>query len=328
MMFLVILGQMAVLFAMIAIGTFMGVKGWINDEGEALLSRLVVNIFNPILIASSVLMADSVSSESVIKTSIIVTIAFYVLATLVGFILRFVLKAKLQHRNLFLVMSMFGNIGFMGIPVVKSVFGPEGVIYVVFIMLGFNALLYTIGIKICEWAGNDKLVAEGLLPDDASGVCDDNAVGSKGGALRRMLNPGVVACVIAMVIFIGGFSVPAPVESFCDYMGNATIPLSMICIGVSLAKADIKTYFKDWRTYAFIAIRMLALPIAFLFALKGLGVESMMAGVFAIELGMPVGSIVGLIATEKGADYPYVMKVTVITTLASIITLPIIGVFI
>ncbi|MCF0141283.1 MAG: hypothetical protein HUJ78_04605, partial [Mogibacterium sp.] len=80
-MFLVILGQMAVLFAMIAIGTFMGVKGWINDEGEALLSRLVVNIFNPILIASSVLMADSVSSESVIKTSIIVTVAFYVLAT-------------------------------------------------------------------------------------------------------------------------------------------------------------------------------------------------------------------------------------------------------
>jgi hypothetical protein len=146
-------------------------------------------------------------------------------------------------------------------------------------------------------------------------------------SLKRIVNPGVVAALLAMLIFVTGVKVPSPVVSLCDYVGNATIPLSMMLIGISIAKADIKSYLKDLRMYAFILLRMLALPIAVALIMRNMGFDEVVFGVFIIELAMPIGSIIGLFAKECGADDAYCMKGTVLSTLASIITIPVVGLF-
>ena len=148
---------------------------------------------------------------------------------------------------------------------------------------------------------------------------------------KRLLNPGVIAAIFAVVIFAFGIQMPGPVITFCDYMGNTTIPLSMIMIGISMAQANFREVFGDARIYAFVVLRMIVLPILMAFVFKGLvaayAIDPIVFGVFIIELGMPVGSIIVMMAREKGADAAYCTKGVVVSTLASIVTIPLICAF-
>ena len=105
----------------------------------------------------------------------------------------------------------------------------------------------------------------------------------------------------------------------------------MIMIGISMAQADMKETFRDWRVYVFVLLRMVLLPIAAIFALKGFvtanAIETMVFGTFIIELGMPVGSIIVMLTREKGGDTAYCTRGVVLSTLASIVTIPIICAF-
>ena len=152
------------------------------------------------------------------------------------------------------------------------------------------------------------------------------------GFFKRIINPGVVASLIAVIIFVSGLSVPKPVSTFCDYMGNTTIPLSMILIGVSVAEANLKEVFGEWRMYAFILLRMVLLPIAMSWLLRSflipqVAVDPVVFGIFIVELGMPVGSIIALIAKEQGTDGDFCMRGVVLSTLASIVTIPVVCAF-
>ena len=78
--------------------------------------------------------------------------------------------------------------------------------------------------------------------------------------IKRILNPGVVGCVIAILIFLCGLDIPAPVETFLDYMGNTCIPLSMILIGISVGQMELSKLFSNLKMYVFLAIKMLLIP--------------------------------------------------------------------
>jgi hypothetical protein len=310
----VIFGQMLVLLAMMLIGAFVYKKGWLGEEGAANISKIVVNIFNPILVISGVLGDTASISQSKIIGNIKLVILYYVIAMVFGVVLAWVLHPPKSRRSLFVLMATFSNLGFMGIPVAKSLYGNEGVVYVAFYVLLYNIIVYTYGMALARRAAREK-----------NGT-DSEPVGI-GESLKRMINPGVIASLLALVIFAVGIKMPSPVVSLCEYIGNATIPLSMMLIGVSIAKSDLRSYLKDLRMYAFILLRMVALPVATALVMRNMGFDSVVFGVFIIELAMPIGSIIGLFAKECGADDAYCMKGTVLSTLASIITIPIVGLF-
>lgn len=311
----VILGQMLVLFAMMLTGTFVYKKKWLSEEGANCVSKLVVNVFNPLLVVSGVLSDTGAISSDKIVGNVKLVFLYYVIAIVVGIVLAWVLRPPKHLKSIYTLMATFSNLGFMGIPVAKSLYGNEGVVYVAFYVLIYNILVYTYGMSLARRAAMEK---NGNLTTGKAPLST---------TLTRMMNPGVVAAVVALIIFAAKIKAAAPIVTLCDYMGNATIPLSMIMIGVSIAKADLKTYVKDLRMYAFIALRMLALPIGLAIGMRELGFDSVVFGVFIIELAMPIGSIIGLFAKECGADDDYCMKGTVLSSLASVVTIPIVGMF-
>lgn len=142
-----------------------------------------------------------------------------------------------------------------------------------------------------------------------------------------MLNAGVISAVLAVVVFLFQIPLPAPVINFCDYMGNATIPLSMLLIGMSIAKADLKEVFTNWRIYVFTAMKMVLLPLIIVFLLKPLRFDAVVSGIFVLQMAMPVGSIVTLIAKENGADEITCTNGIVLSTLVSIVTIPFVCMF-
>ena len=101
----------------------------------------------------------------------------------------------------------------------------------------------------------------------------------------------------------------------------------MMLIGMSIAKADLKKIFSNGRIYLFVLIKMVILPVSAALLIRRLPVDPMATGVFVLQLAMPVGSIVTLIAEENGADETCCTNGIVLSTLASIVTIPLVGLF-
>jgi len=96
---------------------------------------------------------------------------------------------------------------------------------------------------------------------------------------------------------------------------------------MSIAKVDFKTIFAKPRIYGYTVIKTLIVPVLMALVLKNLPIDEVVFGVFILQLAMPVGSIVTLIAKENGADEITCTNGTVVTTLASILTIPIVCMF-
>lgn len=313
----VIFGQMLVLLAMMAVGFWCYKKRWITEETSGQISKLVVNIFNPILVVNGVLGQNSSEAGNNLGYNIAFIILYFIILCIMGKLILLILKPQAEQKSVYRLMTIFSNVGFMGIPVIRSIFGNGAMIYVAFYLLAYNIMLYTYGMYLARKSAEECSFAK-------------NTQKSKG-FFQQMLNPGVIAALIAVVIFVANITLPEAVCSFCDYMGNTTIPLSMVLIGVSMAQANMREVFTDWRIYVFVLLRMVLLPLAMIFLLSGvvqsLSISPLVFGVFIVELGMPVGSIITLMTREQGGDVAYCTKGVVLSTLASIITIPLICTF-
>ena len=289
-------------------------KQWLDEPANQKLSKIVVNIFNPMLVVYGVLGKSSGKDMGLVVQNLFLMLLFYLLLIVFGILFVWILRPKKSEGYVYWMMTIFPNVGFMGIPVISSIFGMESVIYIAFYMLGYNLLLYTLGIVLARKAAADR---EGRQMQEIK----------QGGQWKRIFNVGVLASITAILIFMFQISVPAPVVTFFDYMGNATIPLSMILIGVSIAKADMKNIFTNVKMYFYTGIRMILFPILVISLMKGMSFDPVVFGVFALELAMPVGSIITLIAKENGADETCSTNGIVLSTLVSILTIPIVCMF-
>lgn len=308
----VVFGQMLVLLAMMALGYYAHHRGWIDDGMAKKLSVLVVNVFNPALILGSVAGGPGNIGGADIRANLILILVYFAALFLLGFPLVWILRPVRQERRVYRMMTLFSNLGFMGIPVVKSIFGQEAVLYVAFYILAYNLLLYTYGFALARKAAEEA----------------EAESGGKGSAEKRfgagLWNPGVAAALGAILIFALGIELPFPIRSFCEYAGDATIPLSMMLIGVSVAQADMGKQWRDWRTWSFILMRMVVFPAAMILAGRSLPVNEVVFGVFIVECCMPVGSIVTMIVKNSGAGEECCVRGTLVSTLASVVTIPLV----
>ncbi len=302
----VVLQQMLILLAMMAIGYVSYRKDWLDRNAYAKLSRIVVNILNPLIIINGVMERDNGENGEKILLNLGFIAFYFTILILTSFLVVRLLKVEKRHGHLFRMMMVFSNVGFMAIPLISSIYGEKSVFYVSFYILGFNLLLYTYGIR--------------LISGKADGKKEKLRLG-------KLMNPGVAACLVSIVIFVWRVPVADSVKSFVGYMGNAAIPMSMMLIGASIAQADIRELVSDLKIYGLLGIKLLALPIAAALLLRNSGLPNELTGIFIFMLGMPVASIVVPLAAEYGADETCCTRGTVLSTLFSIITIPLISLF-
>ncbi len=113
-----------------------------------------------------------------------------------------------------------------------------------------------------------------------------------------------------------------------DYLGNAAVPLSMMMTGVSLAQMSLREVFSDWKMYQFTFVKMLVVPILVALVVRNFGLNPTITGIFVLMFGMPNGSMPVMLAVDYGMDSSICSRGIVLTTLLSLITLPIVTYFI
>ena len=303
----VLFQQMLMLFSMMAAGYAAFKAGFFDSTGQHQISKVVVNVLNPCLMFSAIAGDRAPGAMQLSFQNLIASAAFYIYFILASYVFRFAAgrpgNKDPQDLRLEQLMMILSNIGFFGIPVVKALFGDEYVICLIFYMLLFNVVAYTLGIYLA-------------MPKGAE---------SPGFSPKQIINTGTVISIIAILLYFAEVPINETVGNFFTYMGNACIPLSMILIGGSLAQMDLKEVFTDKGIYIYILLRNIAIPAIGILVLRMLPFDPVIVKISCLTTSMPIAALSGMISEQYAHKGNYANKMIAMSTILSVVTVPLLS---
>jgi predicted permease len=226
----------------------------------------------------------------------------YAVLLLSSFVIPSLLRVEKKWKNHYAMMCIFGNTGFIGIPLIQALLGSKAMIYVIIINIYYNLFFYTYGYYL---AGGEN---SRFSP-------------------KSLLNIGNLSMVLGIIVFLWQPKVPALVESTLVYIANATTFLAILVIGINLAKSDLKPIFTQVRLYIFVALRFVAIPVLVAAILRLFVKDDVMYGVMVILSAVPVANLPLMRVEETGGDGTVLSQGIILSTLLSIATVPLVTLF-
>lgn len=298
---MVVFQTMLKLFLLLVLG-FVLFKCHIFDEyTNKKISALIVNVASPMLIISSIAGVEG-SNKSIVFLMIGAGILMYIGFIILGEIINRLFPFPKKDWPVYECMVVFANTGFMGYPVLLDVFGQEAVFYASLIHMAFNFFVYTYAI-MCLTKGDDSEFKLNF---------------------KQLLTPGIILIFVGIFIYLFDIQLPSVLMDTINSVGSLTAPLSMMMIGSSLAVYPIKDSFTDWRSYVFAFVRLMIVPFVTMIMCRLLHIDAYYANITIITNAMPVGSMVLMLATQYNANVKIVTRNIVVSTLLSVITIPIV----
>ena len=168
----IIFQKLLVLFGFMLLGTLGYKRRWISDEGASQISRLIVNIFNPALIITGITSSEGAYSWTSVLMNILLAVILFASLIVISPLFVRILRVKKNVRNMYSVMLIFSNLGFMGIPLIEALYSRTAVFYVGMYTLVFNILFYTYGFYLFEKEKNIRKSPFSMEKTDQSrGFC-------------------------------------------------------------------------------------------------------------------------------------------------------------
>ena len=294
---MIIVNQMIQLFIMIMIGYGMGKTSLFHSDFNQRLTQFVLNLTMPCMIIASVMSSTTASLAlfDIVKATFILVIILPIVSNLC---IRFL---PISHKGLYMFMMMFPNVGFMGFPLMKAIFGNESILSTAVINMGFNLSLFTLGVWVMNYDQMEKTKFK----------------------IRDLFSPGVIASLVALLIYAMNVSFPQVVSNPISLIGDMTTPLAMLIIGATLSQYKMKDIFLDFKVYLFVLIIDLVIPILFYPLIQIFINDAKIQGISLIILAMPIANGAVLLAKNYNQDEFLAAKTVFISTLMSIITIPI-----
>lgn len=296
-----IISKMIMFFLIMGVGYFLFKIGVMDTEFNKKLTNLVLRVTMPCMMVASVF---SISGEREIKKVLfvfLVAIIMYSILPVIGIIIAKIIRCKPENIGIYVFMTVFTNVGFMGFPVIEAMLGKEALFYTAIFNMMFNFFIFTLGVKAINY------------PEKGEGKINLKKV---------LLHPGVVSAFIAIVLYFSGITVPDSIASAVSGIGSITSPLAMLLMGASLAKIPVSNVFTDVRIYFFVIIKQILLPILAWFVLKGLIADEIILLVTFVMITMPTANSAVMFAIEYDKNEELAAKNVFISTLASIVLFP------
>lgn len=298
---MVVIRQMLELFLILALGYIAAQRKIVSLEFGTQLSKFILSITLPcMMIASVATMPHDVDKKDVLMMFLI-SILFYVVMPFIAYLITRILFVKKEERNLYMYMTIWSNVGFMGFPVIASIFGEGAIFYATIFNLIFNLSNFTLGIMLMSNEGRKAL------------------------NLKSFLSPGTIASVVAVIMFAANLQLPVLLNDTVDTVGSTTAPLAMVVIGIALSGIPVRGVFTELRLYPYVIIKQVFLPLLSWLMLRYIIASPYLLGIVIVIIAMPVGTSAVLFANRFENNVELATKGVFITTLASIVTIPIIS---
>ncbi len=294
----IIVNQVIMLFLIILAGFYARKRNIITGDMTGKLSVMLLQITQPMLIISSF---NFEFSGEMLRNAVLVLVMSFCIH------LFFMLTAKFlfvryprRIRSVLQFAAVFSNCGFMGFPVLESIFGSRGVFYGALYVIPFNVLALSYGAMIF------------------SGKSDKDTI------KKILTHPVIISVGIGMLLFLFNISLPGPIARAVSMIGSMTSPLSMLIVGSLLAALPMREMFRGSEVYVGSAIRLIILPLLVYGLLRLMRLPQDVFHVCVILSAMPAAANTAIFAERFGGDASLSSRVISISTILSILTMPLI----
>lgn len=297
----VVINQMLELFMILTLGYLATKKKVVSPKFGTQLSNFILSITLPCMMLASVASIPEQTDHKEVLMMFAIAILFYLVMPFIAYLIARILLVKKEDRHLYMYMTIWSNVGFMGFPVIASIFGEGAIFYATIFNLIFNVSNFTLGIM--------------LMSKDGIKALDR----------KKFLSPGMIASIAAVTMFAFKLKLPELVNDTLKTVGSTTSALAMIVIGIALAGIPIKSVFTEIRLYPYVIIKQILLPLSAWLFLRNVITNPYLLGIVIVIIAMPVATSAVLFANRYENNVALATKAVFITTLASVVTIPIIS---
>lgn len=302
--FFLTLEKVAVLFLLIVIGFIAGKLKLISEQGQKDITQLVLYVTMPATIFSAMQLEMSQERLNTAFLVLGVMVFCYIIMFIVGFISSKRLPLTKGQKDIFQTALLLSNTSFMGYPIIQSLLGQEALFYAV---VGAGFIFETV-----SWSLGVYLISR-------------NGSESDGFNWKKVVfSPGILSIVVGLIFFGFQWSVPEPINSVIDMMSPATSPLAMIVIGLMLSRSNLKEAFQNKFIYLASALKLLVVPMIITLTLKAFGISGPALVIPVIMISMPTATYVAMFSGNYGNDSKFASQIVFMTSLLSMITIPIV----
>ena len=291
---------MVILFIIVIVGYAANKLGYMGGDFDRRLSSIVITFACPALVLSSV-MDDEMPDRSLILPLLGVGFLTYIVLTAVALVLPRAVTSDRDERGIIGFAVMFANVGFIGYPIVDSIFGHKAVFYAALLNMPNTFFIFTVGI---------------MLVKGEYGLRQFNP--------RVLLSPALLGAVVAAVLVALGVRTPHVIAEPVRLVGNITVPASLMIIGSSMANLPLRQIVGNGKVYASAFLRLAVVPVAFYFFMRAIGVSDVVNNINTVVLAMPVASFGTMFCLRYDRDVALMTEITFVTTVASIATIPLV----
>ncbi len=323
------------IFIIIGMGIYLTWKNRLNDENAALVSHLVVKVALPCSIISNLFTSfDSASMLECIKGLFAPTISIFLLL-LLGMGLAALLNLPKKRRGVFACMVCSSNTVFIGVPVSTALFGDAVMPYTLLYYFANTVIFWTLGIMLLQkdsgakFGGDFKALPSYLVKKAKAALRGETAPVEPAAQtaldmLRKMVPLPIVVFVLCVVLVLMDVQMPAFVLNAAGYVGGMVTPLSLFFIGIVVMRMIRQKNFRWERGYLTLIIsRFVLSTMLMFFCAKIAGLPEIMTKVLIVQAGMPIMSQTPIVAGSMGSDEEYAAGAVALTTLLSLVAVPI-----
>ena len=291
---------MVMLFTIVILGYAACKLGYMGDKFDKKLSSIVVDITCPLLVLSSV-MGDEMPDRSLILPLVGVGLLTYIILLVFGFwVPRFISKNH-DDQGMIGFSLMFANVGFIGYPIVASIFGSKAVFYAALLNVPNTFFIFTAGVMLVKGEYSIRQFNPKVL-----------------------LSPALIGAFIAALLVAFGVHTPEMIARPITMVGNITVPAALMIIGSSMARLPLREIIGSGKVYATSFLRLVIVPLSVYFLFRLCGVNTLINNINTVVIAMPVASFGTMFCMKYGRNPSLMTEATFITTLFSIITIPLI----
>ena len=295
------------MFVILIVGLVLGKMNVIDQIASKRFSKLIVTIAQPALIINSIISKPySPDNLKLALISLCIAFAVHLIMALIAYFACAKMK-DLNERKITEFAMVFGNIGFLGIPVLESLFPENGAFVASFFIVSFNILLWSIGMGILARKRDDiKLTLKKII-----------------------INKGTVPTFIGFVIFLvpaiyPSFTLPVIATASLGYIASLCTPVSMLIIGALLATRTVSQIFGSAKVYYLCLFKLILIPLFFCFVMKVLGFSDFWVLFVTAISGMPAASATSMFAELYDTAPGFSAQGVGTSTLLSVATMPLV----
>lgn len=292
--------QVGVLYILVAVGFICDKTHIYTEKASRLTNDLLFYIVTPAIIIQSF---SSIENNPQNVKNLLMAFLGGTLLHIAGIIisLPFFRKGSPDSSRVYKYACIYGNVGYMALPLAQAVLGSEGVFFCSGVLIPFNIFVFSHGIYLMTGKSSEKT---GFKPK------------------WFVFNPGVISVILGLPLFLLSIKLPYIIMQPVSYISSLNTPLAMLMFGTYLAKTDLKFMFKRKEAYLVAVIKLILLPSVMLLIFKLVGMSGALITALIISASAPSANNTAMFAVKYERDTAAASQTIAIVSFISVITMP------